>query len=206
MAAVRRVEWQGVDDPSRRDAALVRVEADGLAAAGSSVADGWTSGWSLDVGPGWVTRRLVVRTQGPGWARSLVLQRHDGGRWSVHGSTDGDVDLPRPGIEDTGVLDGALDCDLGLNPLTNTMPVRRLDLLARRVPETELLMAWVDVPSLAVSASRQLYGSSGDGLALGREADYFSQDRGFHARLTVEDDGLVVDYPQLARRLGPRAG
>jgi hypothetical protein len=203
MAAVRRVEWRGVDDPSRRDAALVRLEPDALAAAGSSVADGWTSAWSLDVGAGWVTRRLVVHTQGPGWSRSLVLERHDGGRWSAQASAGGEVELPPPGTVDAGALDSSVDCDLGLNPLTNTMPIRRLELLARPVPETELLMAWVDVPSLAVSASRQLYGSDGDSLRVGHEVDYLSQDRGFRARLTVDADGLVVDYPQLAQRVNP---
>jgi uncharacterized protein len=203
MTAVRRVEWQGVDDPSRRDAALVRFEADALLAAGSSVSDEWTSAWSLDVGAGWLTRRLVVRSQGPGWARSLRLERDGGGRWSARGTAEGDADLPAPGIDDIGLLDDALDCDLGLNPVTNTMPIRRLDLLARRVPETRLLMAWVDVPSLAVLASRQLYASADPSLQVGHEVDYLSQDRGFHARLSVEPDGLVVDYPQLARRTGP---
>lgn len=201
MAAVRRVEWQGIDDPGRRDTALVRFEADALAAAGASVADGWTSAWSLDVGPGWVTRRLVVRTQGPGWARSLVLERHGDGRWSTRATTEGDADLPPPGLEDAGPLDGAVDCDLGLNPLTNTMPIRRLGLLAHPVPETLLLMAWVDVPSLAVSGSRQRYGSADDRLRVGHEVGYRSQDGRFHVRLSVESDGLVVDYPQLARRV-----
>jgi uncharacterized protein len=204
MAAVRRVEWQGVDDPSRRDAALVRFDAAALLAAGSSVADDWTSAWSLDVGPGWVTRRLAVRTQGPGWARSLLLQRDDEGRWSAEGTAEGDADLPRPGLDEPGLLGGAADCDLGLNPVTNTMPIRRLGLLRTAVPETELLVAWVDVPSLAVLASRQVYGSSGGSL-VGREVDYFSQDRGFHSRLVVDRDGLVIDYPQLARRVAPPA-
>jgi uncharacterized protein len=71
------------------------------------------------------------------------------------------------------------------------------------VPETRLLMAWVDVPSLAVLASRQLYASADPSLQVGHEVDYFSEDRGFHARLSVEPDGLVLDYPQLARRTGP---
>ena len=206
MAAARRIEWQGVDDPARRDAALVRLETDGLAAAGASVADAWTSAWSLEVGPGWITRRLAVRTQGPGWARSLALTRGEDGRWTAEATDEGDVDLPPPGLARADDLDRALDCDLGLNPLTNTMPIRRLGLLRQRVPETELLMAWVDVPSLAVVGSRQVYGSSDGSLRLGHEVDYFSQDRGFHSRLSVEGDGLVLEYPQLARRARSGAG
>src|SRR5205085_322726 len=117
-------------------------------------------------GPGWFTRRLAVRTQGPGWARSLTLTRGEEGRWSVEAVAEGDVDLAPPGLARPDELDGAVDCDLGLNPITNTMPLRRLDLLTQRVAETELLMAWVDVPSLAVVGSRQVYGSSDGSLRL----------------------------------------
>ncbi len=206
MATVRRIEWQGVDDPGRRDTALVRVEADALVAAGASVADTWTSAWSLETAPGWATRRLVVRTQGPGWARSLVLERDDEGAWFAETTEEGDADLPAPGLDDPHLLDGAVDCDLGLNPLTNTLPIRRLGLLTAAVPETDLVMALVGMPSLAVERSPQVYSSLGDGLRLGHEVDFATGDRGFTARFEVDDDGLLLDYPDLARRLRATAG
>jgi hypothetical protein len=56
------------------------------------------------------------------------------------------------------------------------MPIRRLGLVDGVVPPTELVMAWIDVPSLQVVRSEQVYAP-------------------------VDDDGLVVDYPELARRL-----
>jgi hypothetical protein len=204
--AARRIEWQGVDDPRRRDAALVELGSDRLRAAGGSVTDGWVSSWSLTTGPGWVTRELVVETAGPGWRRGLRLQRNDRGSWSAEARSAGRDDLPEPGLADPATVRGALDCDLGLCPVTNTMPILRLGLLAARVPETELLMAWVDMPSLAVLGSRQVYGSADASLHVGREVDYFSQDRRFHARLSVEPDGLVRDYPMLARRVEAAPG
>ena len=202
MSGTRRVEWHGIDDPSRKDAALVALGRDSLAAVGGSVTDTWVSSWSLRTGPGWVTRELDVTTAGPGWRRHLTLRRSEDGAWTADASADGPAELPDPGLPDPDAVAGALDCDLGLCPLTNAMPILRLGLLQRPVAETELTMAWVEMPSLAVHPSRQLYGSAAPDLRLRHEVDYSSEDRTFRARLTVEPNGLVLDYPQLARRSG----
>ncbi|MEU8294255.1 putative glycolipid-binding domain-containing protein [Streptomyces pseudogriseolus] len=93
-------------------------------------------------------------------------------------------------------LDGALDCDLGLCPLTNTMPVLRHGL--HRTPgEREFLMAWVSVPGLTVEPSRQTYTHLGPGRVRFASGD-------FRSDLTFDEDGCVVDHPRLARRPAPR--
>ena len=79
------------------------------------------------------------------------------------------------------------------------MPIRRLGLLGRTVPETTLVMAWVEVPSLRVIRSDQVYASSTPG-----RVRYRSYSRDFQAELTVDPDGIVIDYPGLARRLATR--
>jgi hypothetical protein len=56
-------------------------------------------------------------------------------------------------------------------------------------------MAWVEVPSLRVLRSDQVYRSGPPGTVL-----YRSRNRG-HAELEVDTDGLVTLYPGLARRL-----
>ena len=53
-------------------------------------------------------------------------------------------------------VQGALDCDLGLSPLTNFMPIRRRRLLDGGEAH-EFLMAWVSVPDLGVHRSEQRY-------------------------------------------------
>ena len=63
-------------------------------------------------------------------------------------------------------------------------------------------MAWVALPSLTVTASRQRYvplGSLPDG---GRTIRYESLDSDFSAEVTFDLAGLVIDYPQLGRRVG----
>ncbi|MFI6288317.1 putative glycolipid-binding domain-containing protein [Streptomyces sp. NPDC051018] len=145
----------------------------------------WIS-YGLRTGDGWVTRELRVTAESAGGVRELVL-RHDGaGRWTAGGK-------PRPD------LDGALDCDLGLCPLTNTMPVLR-HRLHRSGGEREFRMAWVSVPDLTVSASAQTYtplGRTGDGGALIRFVS-----GGFRREGEFDADGFVVDYPEPARLIG----
>jgi hypothetical protein len=97
-------------------------------------------------------------------------------------------------------LAGALDCDLGLSPLTNSMPVLRHGLLEPGEP-VELLMAWVAVPELTVHASAQRYVPLGEGVVR-----FESLDGEFTADIEFDADGLVVDYPGIARRLNSPSG
>ena len=99
-------------------------------------------------------------------------------------------------------LAGALDCDLGLSPLTNAMPVHR-HRLDREPGSFDFVMAWVSVPDLAVHAARQRYrhvSSDGDGGIVRFES--LEDDRvTFTSDLEFGADGLIDVYPQLARRL-----
>ncbi|MFF9028870.1 putative glycolipid-binding domain-containing protein [Streptomyces iakyrus] len=139
--------------------------------------------YDLDTADGFVTRRLRVTVDSAGGSRTLDLRHDGGGGWTADSERLPDVD-------------GALDCDLGLCPLTNTMPVLRHGL--HRTPgEREFLMAWVSVPDLVVRPSRQTYTHLGPGRVR------YSSD-GFRSDLEFDEEGYVVDYPQLATRLTAR--
>ncbi|MEW2414763.1 putative glycolipid-binding domain-containing protein [Streptomyces sp. NPDC046866] len=140
--------------------------------------------YGLETGPGHVTRVLRVTVDGPGYGtRAVELLRGEQGRWTVDGQERGD-------------LDGALDCDLGLCPLTNTLPVRRHGLhLAREAgPAMRFLMAWVSVPDLAVTASVQTYTPLGAGRVRYASGSFSSE-------VSFDGDGLVRDYPGLAEEV-----
>ncbi|MEU9223967.1 putative glycolipid-binding domain-containing protein [Streptomyces massasporeus] len=142
----------------------------------------WIS-YELDTADGFVTSTLRVTAETADGVRTLDL-RHDGkGRWTANGD-------PLPD------LDGALDCDLGLCPLTNTMPVLRHG-LHREPGERAFLMAWVSVPDLAVRPSRQIYTHLRPGRVRFSSGD-------FRSDLEFDGEGFVVDYPQLATRLTAR--
>lgn len=78
--------------------------------------------------------------------------------------------------------------------MTNTLPIRRLDLLkAPAGVAHRISVAWVLLPSLEVVQADQIYTPLGPGLIR-----YASET--FSADLVVDDDGFVRDYPGLAQR------
>jgi hypothetical protein len=194
MAAVERlVAWRG-PDPDRIDVARVVLRDDRLSARGTSCAADHSVAWRLDTGPGWTTRALDVHSLADDGDRRLVLRRDDTGRWTARRWVDG-----RPADAELPDLTDAADCDLGLCPLTNTMPVLRSGLLDRPGVVARFTTAWVAVPELVVHASVQDYGPAVR-LDDGGAVVPFSGE-GFTADITVDADGLVVTYPGIAQRV-----
>ncbi|MQA97060.1 MAG: hypothetical protein GEV11_21340 [Streptosporangiales bacterium] len=189
--------------------AEVEIDAGRLTASGTAIgADPlpYRLEFDLRTGDDYVTELLTVRTEGTGWRRFLELEREDDGSWFAETLMTGepltDADQPLPRIEvDETTLAEALDCDLGLSPMTNTMPVLRHGMhLAGRTAAgpVELLMAWVSVPDLSVRAMTQTYEhvrDQEDGTVVIR---YSSGT--FTEEITFDSDGLVVDYPAIGRR------
>jgi hypothetical protein len=149
--------------------------------------------YELETSAEFVTTRLVVAVRGDGWRRSLDLRRSESGAWSGP-----DKDL--------SALEPAFDCDLGLSPMTNTMPVLRHRLLDGAGP-VEIVTAWVSVPDLTVTPSRQRYTfrERNDQLIV---VHFELVDDDFEEDIIFDADGLVLDYPKIARRvtLGAHGG
>ena len=188
-------------DPLGAESADVTIGRGRLTANGIAIGSrplGYRLDYKLETLAGYVTSGLFVVARGEGWQRKLDLRRTlRSGRWTVRTSARGEVDLPLPGGDMTAI-DGALDCDLALSPLTNTMPVLRHGLLEGGGP-FEFLMAWVSVPDLRVIPSRQRY------VFVRKQGNhsivrYESSSRDFVAELTFDRDGLCIDYPGIGRR------
>lgn len=162
----------------------------GLSASGAAIGSDpvpYRLEYWLRTSPTYVTEVLTVRAEGLGWWRSLDLRRTPDGTWTCDGAGEGDLDGPPPG----GKVEAGEDCDLGLSPLTNTMPVLRYG-LHENPGQVDLVMAWVRVPHLSVERNPQRYTHLDPGVVR-----YESE--GFRADLVFTKDGLVADYPGLAR-------
>jgi uncharacterized protein len=83
--------------------------------------------------------------------------------------------------------------DLGWSPLFNSLPVLR-DGLLEPGPPRDYVMCWIDVPSLEVHRSEQRYEPLGDGIVRFAAGD-------FTADIAFDDDGFVLDYPGIGRRV-----
>jgi hypothetical protein len=178
----------------------------GLAARGVATAAGpvpYACRYELFTDDTWVSARFEATVEGAGWLRTLRLERA-AGRWRATTAEQGDLDAamrhaghpaePLPGSEDPDRLDATLDIDLYASPLTNTLPLRRLNLLGAPPGTTRtVLVAWVLLPSLAVIANEQSY------TVLGSQLVQYSSGT-FTADLTLDPDGYVTHYPGLADR------
>jgi uncharacterized protein len=200
----RAVAWVK-DEPFGVEFAEIDIGRDHLRARGIAVGSApvpYRLDYELETATGFVTSRLRVISRGEGWRRDLDLRRDAGGVWSIAADEEGRLDLP-PAGGDASRLAGALDCDLGLSPLTNMMPILRHGFLHGGGP-IDFTMAWVAVPALAVHADGQRYRhlrSAPDHHVVRFEAI----DGSFAADITVDADAVVIDYPGIARRLAGSA-
>jgi uncharacterized protein len=204
---MRRYMWIK-DDPAGMEQAELTISGGRLVATSvalGSVPVPYRLDMDLTTGADWVTRRLALTATGDRWTRSLVLERDAAGAWTGARSTDG-PELPAVGasapagaVEPAGIPADVLDVDVQWSPVTNVMPVRRLG-LDRAGSAGTFTMAWVSVPSLAVTLDEQHYTLLGvdDGEVCTR---FENGDGFFTVVIRCDADGVALDYPGIARRL-----
>jgi hypothetical protein len=196
---VRFLIWTGVEE-WLSEAAAVDLTGGGMRAIGTQLGAEpvpFRVDYRLEAPERFVTRELELTATTEAWRRRLVL-RHDGsGRWTAEVADEGDV----PGGPWDGSLPDlgeALDVDIQNSPLTNTMPIRRHGF--DEAGSGEFVMAFVRAPTLRVEASAQGYQHLRRAGA-GAVVRYLSLGGDFRADLEVDDEGLLVFYPRLARRV-----
>jgi uncharacterized protein len=86
------------------------------------------------------------------------------------------------------------------------MPMLRHHLHTGRDVSRDFVMAWVSVPDLQVHRSEQRYTFLGelDRATTIVRFESLDADTPFAAELTVDEDGLVVDYPGIPHRIRAR--
>lgn len=188
------VAWRRVDLDHGLGAVRVSAIPEGFAAEGCEVSiEGerlWWVTWGVDVDEAWRTRSFAAAVGGASDERDLTLVADRSGSWTLEGE-------PAP------ELDGCTDVDIVSTPFTNTLPIRRLGLAVGE--SADIRAAWVDVPSLELSVSNQRYTrlEPADGVD---RYEFKELDSGDAYLLTVDEDGLVVDYERFAQRVPPPPG
>lgn len=160
----------------RSGAAIV---AEGVAIGSRDGAD-YGAGYAIDCDAAWRVRHALVEVAGGG---RLELFADGAGHW--HDGEGAPVDA----------LEGCIDIDLTASCFTNTLPIRRLGaVLAER---QAIDVAWVRIPELRVEKARQAYTRLDE-----KRVRFESVGSDFQAELTVDEEGLVIAYPGLFRRIG----
>ncbi len=123
---------------------------------------------------GWHTRQAEVAVRDASGERMLRLTVENG-----HWYADG---------RERDAVRGSVDIDLGWSPSTNTLPIRRLDLVLGQ-KSGPIVAAWVRFPELTVEPLPQEYERTA-----ARRYRYTSRGGAFAADLEVDDEGLVIGY------------
>lgn len=134
--------------------------------------------------PGWRFREAEVALERAGEVRRRSIARDPAGRWSVDGAARQD-------------LAECADIDLMATPFTNTMPIRRLEPWSA-VPAV-MKVAYIRLPDLEVAMAEQEY-TCRDAAGAPSLFVYRNLGSGFTAELSVDHDGIVVDYGDVWRR------
>lgn len=135
----------------------------------------WDDSWQLR------DAELVVTTER--FTRSLILQTDGQGNWRYG---DGRA---------IAELDGCRDIDIWPTPFTNSFPIRREPIAVGE--RKQFRMAWISAPNLTIQLQPQAYTRLADRLYLFENLDGSE----FQAELPVDDEGIVLDYPDLFRRV-----
>ena len=157
-------------------------DADGVVLAVDEDRGAFRLAYQLRWDEGWRLRRAELVTATAEATRELRLSADGQGRWW---HADGRA------VEQ---LEGCIDIDIWPTPFTNTFPIQRcpMTLGERR----RFRMAWVDARDLSFEAQPQAYTRVAQRGYLFENLD----GSGFQARLLVDGDGLVIDYPDFFRR------
>jgi uncharacterized protein len=174
------LQWPGMEH------VIVSDDASGITAASHVVLAETglvTACYRMTCDAGWRFRELIMNVTSAGDKRTLTLISVDGG-WLANGAARPD-------------LAGCIDIDISCTPLTNTLPVRRLDW--SRGASHDIDVAYVSVPELEVRKVGQRYTRLDEAGAGRRPFRYESGS--FRRDLSLDDSGFVLDYPGLWRRL-----
>lgn len=133
----------------------------------------------------WIVRKAIIFEPNAPSPSTYLLHDGQGGWITAEGNP---VDL----------LQGCAYVDITVTPFTNTLPIRKLNL---KPGEAEIIqVAYLDIENAAVKTVKQRYTNlePGEKYNLYR---YEGLDTGFTTEIEVDNDGIVVNYPNLWQRI-----
>jgi uncharacterized protein len=174
------IVWRRLDLPGHEAAHLIRVS-DGWVLSGVAAFTHEARPCRLDYliscDSRWLTRECAVSGfVGTRTVAANVMRSADG-MWTADG-------VPAQGVA------GCTDIDLAFSPVTNLLPIRRLELAVGA--SARVRAAWLRFPELTLDVLEQVYTRRGADRYL-----YESAGGAFRRELTVDASGLVLDYPGL---------
>lgn len=133
--------------------------------------------YTIMASPQWEVLSFALDSQINGREENIAFEGDGKGNWKTGGNA-------------ADQFAGCIDIDISLTPFTNTLPILRLNLAVKQAKEIQVL--YLDVLNGKIKPVRQKYTRvSGDKYL------YENIPNDFEALITVDEQGLVVDYPGL---------
>ena len=128
----------------------------------------------------WETIFFTIKSQLNDIIKSTHFQSDGKGNWFINGKY----------IEK---FNGCIDIDISLTPLTNTLPINRLNLSEKTNKQIQVL--YVDILGQQTNPVHQKYTRISH-----NEYKYENVPNDFESIISVDEMGLVVKYPELFKR------
>jgi uncharacterized protein len=193
---LRTVLWQRIYSPGSEWCAVER-EPDGWRLHGIVLTEVATAPvlvhYAVALATDWSTRvvEIAMRSGAASEPRTLKLTVAPDQRWQIEREPGLEPAMP---ADDVVTLHGLVDVDLGFSPVTNTLPIRRLEpAIGEAIAVTA---AWVRFPELTIEPLPQRYIRLAE-----RRYRYESAGGAFVAEIEVDDLGLVTTYEGGWRRI-----
>lgn len=132
--------------------------------------------------------------------REVVIDLLDSHDQNIKLSTDGNGHWSKGPGNHILSLNGCFGVDISATPFTNTLAICQMRL--KPGESADVAVVFIEVPQMEVTPSRQRYTClelTSDGGCYKYEDKGLFQ--GFTAYLTVDSEGLVLDYPKLFKRI-----
>ena len=165
-----------------------RIKAYGrIVAAATPSHPAFSASYDLVTDEAGATKRLSLSVTLAERERQLSIARDEENMWLVQQHT---------GETKRAAYDGALDVDVIFSPFFNALPIRRVG-LNERADSVTVPTIYVRLPEMSVTSAVVSYSSSAAGAGEGIKVHSPVSD----VTLTVDADGFIVNYPDLAERI-----
>ncbi|MGD7043059.1 putative glycolipid-binding domain-containing protein [Jeotgalibacillus proteolyticus] len=177
---MKKIIWKNLETNGREEAFLKKTN-DGVTVTSSVIVSEYSYSvtYHLQLDPKWAVQKVEINHG----EKTLTLSSNGEGCWSKDGATLVDAE-------------GVVDVDISATPFSNTLPINRF--LWETGQSRKLDVLYIDVPALTCQKVEQVYTYTGE---QGEYRTFLYQCRDYETTITVDKDGLVVDYPEAFQRL-----
>jgi uncharacterized protein len=136
--------------------------------------------YHIKTNPDWETQYVQITSRHSNREQYYRLTSDGNGNWIVDGRR-------------ISQFDGCIDVDIAITPFTNTLPINRLRLHTRETKHIRVI--YFDLLQQQVKPVVQVYKRISE-----EKYHYENVPKDFETDITVDENGLVVDYPSLFTR------